>query len=113
MPSGRAILMSVRKKPPKKSQWPKGLSDNNRGRRKGSKNKKTVIIQMMEAKLGRKIPDPKMMSRYEGMMFKGIQQALNGDIRSMSFVLTEYKKAIESEGSVAHMPTTEEDLKDL
>ena len=46
-------------------------------------------------------------------MFKGIQQALDGDIRSMGFVLTEYKKAIESEGSVAHMPTTEEDLKTL
>jgi hypothetical protein len=29
----------------------------------------------------------------------------------MNFVLTEYRKAIESEGLVAHMPTTEEDLK--
>ena len=97
------------KPPTKNGRWPKGKSGNKKGRTKGSKNKKTVIIEMMEAKLGRKIPDPKKLSRYEGMMFKAIQKALGGDIRAMGFVLTEYRKAIESSGSGAAAATTEED----
>lgn len=96
------------KNPPRKGQWPKGRSGNKTGRKKGSKNKKTVIIEMMEAKLGRKIPDPKKMTRYEGMMFKAIQKALGGCIRSMGFVLAEYRKAIEASGP-AGTTTNEED----
>jgi hypothetical protein len=97
------------RKPPKKSRWSKGRSGNPKGRKKGSKNKRTVIIEMMEAKLGRKIPDPKKLTRYEAMMFKGIQQALGGCIRSMGFVLGEYRKAIETSGALAAAATTEED----
>ena len=97
------------RKPPKKRTWPKGRSGNPKGRKKGSKNKKTVIIEMMEAKLGRKIPDPKKLTRYEAMMLKGIQQALGGCIRSMGFVLGEYRKAIETSGALAAAATTEED----
>lgn len=97
------------KTPSKSGRWPKGQSGNKKGRTKGSKNKKTVIIEMMESKLGRKIPDPKKLTRYEGMMFKAIQKALGGDIRSMNFVLSEYRKAIEISGSGAAAATTEED----
>ena len=43
------------------------------------------------------------------MMFKGIQQALGGCIRSMGFVLGEYRKAIETSGALAAAATTEED----
>src|SRR5690606_36082530 len=70
-----------------KGRFPKGVSGNRTGRPPGSKNKRTVIIEMMEAKLGRKIPDPKKLTRYEGMMLKAIQRALGGDIRSMGLVL--------------------------
>ena len=97
-------------RPPKKNgRWPKGKSGNDKGRKKGSKNQKTIIIEIMETKLGRKIPDPKKLSRYEAMMFKAIQKALGGDIRSMGFVLTEYRKAIESSGTLSAAATTEED----
>jgi hypothetical protein len=92
-----------------KGRWPKGVSGNRVGRTKGSKNKRTVIIEMMESKLGRKIPDPKKLTRYEAMFFKAIQKALGGDIRSMGFVLTEYRKAIESSVSATAATTTEED----
>lgn len=95
--------------PRKSGRWPKGKSGNKEGRKKGSKNKKTIIIEMMESKLGRKIPDPKKLTRYEAMMFKAIQKALGGDIRSMGFVLSEYSKAIESSGALAAAATTEED----
>jgi hypothetical protein len=85
------------------------VSGNRAGRTRGSKNKRTVIIEMMEAKLGRKIPDPKKLTRYEAMFFKAIQKALGGDIRSMGFVLTEYRKAIESSTSATAAATSEED----
>jgi hypothetical protein len=97
------------KSPRKNGRWAKGQSGNKRGRKKGSKNKKTVIIEMMEAKLGRTIPDPKKLTRYEAMMFKAIQKALGGDIRSMGFVLSEYRKALESSGSLNAAATPEED----
>jgi hypothetical protein len=92
-----------------KGRWPKGVSGNRAGRTKGSKNKRTVIIEMMESKLGRKIPDPKKLTRYEAMFFKAIQKALGGDIRSMGFVLTEYRKAIEASTSATAAATSEED----
>lgn len=92
-----------------KGRWPKGVSGNRAGRTRGSKNKRTVIIEMMESKLGRKIPDPKKLTRYEAMFFKAIQKALGGDIRSMGFVLTEYRKAIESSTAAAAAATSEED----
>jgi hypothetical protein len=91
-----------------KGRFPKGVSGNRAGRPIGSKNKRTVIIEMMEAKLGRKIPDPKKLTRYEGMMFKAIQKALSGDIRSMTFVLTEYRNA-ESSVPAIGAATSEED----
>ena len=47
------------KKPPKAHSWKKGESGNPKGRKKGSRNKKTIIIRLMEGRLGRKIPDPK------------------------------------------------------
>ncbi len=90
-------------------RWPKGVSGNRAGRTRGSRNKRTVIIEMMESKLGRKIPDPKKLTRYEAMFFKAIQKALGGDIRSMGFVLTEYRKAIETSVSATAAATSEED----
>lgn len=91
-----------------KGRFPKGVSGNRAGRPAGSKNKRTVIIEMMEAKLGRKIPNPKKLTRYEAMMFKAIQKALSGDIRSMTFVLTELRNA-ESSVPATGAATTEED----
>jgi hypothetical protein len=107
--SSAAASSQSSRTPREKGRWPKGVSGNRAGRSKGSKNKRTVIIEMMEAKLGRKIPDPKKLTRYEGMMFKAIQKALGGEIRSMGFVLTEYRKAIESSVSMTAAATTEED----
>jgi hypothetical protein len=111
--SDRAAVGSTASQTPRvrreKGRFRKGFSGNLAGRTKGSKNKRTVIIEMMESKLGRKIPDPKRLTRYEAMFFKAIQKALGGDIRSMGFVLTEYRKAIESSVSTMAAATTEED----
>lgn len=81
------------KKPPKRHQWQKGESGNRAGRKKGSKNKRTIIIELMEQKLGRKIEDISKLSRYEGMLLKGIQKALSGDTKAMAFILRRYDDA--------------------
>jgi hypothetical protein len=78
------------RKPPKSQQWKKGQSGNPSGRKKGSKNKRTIITELMEQKLGRKIDDISKLSRYEGMLLKGIQKALSGDTKAMAFILRRY-----------------------
>jgi hypothetical protein len=81
------------RKPPKGHQWRKGQSGNRAGRKKGSKNKRTIIIELMEQRLGRKIDDVSKLSRYEGMLLKGIQKALSGDTKAMAFILRRYDDA--------------------
>lgn len=81
------------RKPPRRHQWQKGQSGNRAGRKKGSKNKRTIIIELMEQKLGRKIEDISKLSRYEGMLLKGIQQALGGNTKAMAFILRRYDDA--------------------
>lgn len=95
-------------KPPKRHQWKKGQSGNRAGRKKGSKNKSTIIIELMEQKLGRKIEDISKLSRYEGMLLKGIQKALSGDTKAMAFILRRYDDA-EAVQSRAEPISTEQD----
>lgn len=80
-------------KPPKHNRWQKGVSGNRAGRKKGSKNKRTIIIELMEQRLGRRIDDISKLSRYEGMLLKGIQKALGGDTKAMAFILRRYDDA--------------------
>lgn len=95
-------------KPPKCHQWKKGQSGNRAGRKKGSKNKSTIIIELMEQKLGRKIEDISKLSRLEGLLLKGIQKALSGDTKAMAFVLRRYDDA-EAVKSRAEPISTEQD----
>lgn len=94
--------------PPKRHQWKKGQSGNRAGRKKGSKNKRTIIIELMEQKLGRKIEDISKLSRLEGMLLKGIQKALSGDTKAMAYVLKRYDDA-EAVQSRAEPISTEQD----
>jgi hypothetical protein len=96
------------KKPPKVHSWKKGQSGNPRGRRKGSRNKKTIIISLMEGRLGRKIPDPRKLTNQEALLWKAIQRGLNGDAKAMAFAFKRYDDATASSlgGPVV---TTEDD----
>jgi hypothetical protein len=84
------------KKPPKAHSWRKGESGNPKGRKKGSRNKKTIIIRLMEGRLGRKIPDPKKLTAQEGMLWKAIQKGLAGDAKAMAFAFKRYDDATAS-----------------
>ena len=96
------------KKPPKAHSWKKGESGNPKGRKKGSRNKKTIIIRLMEGRLGRKIPDPKKLTAQEGLLLKAIQKGLAGDARAMAFAFKRYDDATAS-GWAGPVITTEED----
>ena len=96
------------KKPPKAYSWNKGQSGNPKGRKKGSRNKKTIIIRLMEGRLGRKIPDPKKLTAQEALLWKAIQKGLAGDAKAMAFAFKRYDDATAS-GWVGPVITTEED----
>jgi hypothetical protein len=96
------------KKPPKAHSWKKGESGNPKGRKKGSRNKKTIIIRLMEGRLGRKIPDPKKLTAQEALLWKAIQRGLAGDAKAMAFAFKRYDDATAS-GWAGTVITTEED----
>lgn len=97
-------------KPPKRNQWQKGVSGNRAGRKKGSKNKRTIIIELMEQRLGRKIDDISKLSRYEGMLLKGIQKALGGDTKAMAFILRRYDDAESLRSRAEPIPTEQDEI---
>jgi hypothetical protein len=96
------------KKPPRAHSWKKGESGNPKGRKKGSRNKKTIIIRLMEGRLGRKIPDPKKLTAQEALLWKAIQKGLAGDAKAMAFAFKRYDDATAS-GWAGPVITTEED----
>jgi len=96
------------KRPPKKYAWRKGQSGNPKGRAKGSKNKKTIIIRLMEGRLGRKIPDPKKLSAQEAMLWKAIQKGLAGDAKAMAFAFKRYADATDSSAGAIAVTTAED-----
>ena len=96
------------RKPPKSHSWKQGQSGNPKGRKKGSKNKKTIIIRLMEGRLGRKIPDMKKLTAHEALLLKAIQKGLAGDARAMAFAFKRYDDATASSWA-GPVFTTEED----
>jgi len=96
------------RKPPKSYSWRRGQSGNPKGRKKGSKNKKTIIISLMEGRLGRKIPDPKNLTAQEALLWKAIQKGLAGDAKAMAFAFKRYDDATANSWA-GPVFTTEED----
>jgi hypothetical protein len=96
------------RKPPKSHSWRKGQSGNPKGRKKGSKNKRTIIISLMEGRLGRKIPDPKKLTAQEALLWKAIQRGLAGDAKAMAFAFKRYDDATASSWA-GPVITTEDD----
>jgi hypothetical protein len=98
------------RKPPSQHQWRKGRSGNPAGRKKGSRNKRTIIIRLMEQKLGRKIENLSKLTRYEAMLLKGIQKALTGDTKAMAFILRRYDDAAEAQVVTAHAASERDEV---
>ena len=75
-------------RPPVESRFQPGTSGNPRGRRKGSKNLKTLIRKAMTASVSiHEGTKTRRVSKIEGVVLRQLQSALTGDDRSAMAVI--------------------------
>jgi len=75
-------------RPPIESRFQPGVSGNARGRRKGSKNLKTLIRKAMTASVSiHEGTKTRRVSKIEGVVLRQLQSALTGDDRSAMAVI--------------------------
>ena len=75
-------------RPPTDSRFQPGTSGNPRGRRKGSKNLKTLIRKALTASISiREGTKTRRVSKIEGVVLHQLQSALKGDDRSAMAVI--------------------------
>ena len=75
-------------RPPIESRFQPGTSGNSRGRRKGSKNLKTLIRKAMTASISiQEGTKSRRVSKIEGVVLRQLQSALKGDDRSAMAVI--------------------------
>ena len=75
-------------RPPIESRFQPGTSGNPRGRRKGSKNLKTLIRKALTASISiREGTKTRWVSKIEGVVLHQLQSALKGDDRSAMAVI--------------------------
>ena len=75
-------------RPPIESRFQPGTSGNPRGRRKGSKNLKTLIRKAMTASISiQEGTKTRRVSKIEGVVLHQLQSALKGDDRSAMAVI--------------------------
>jgi hypothetical protein len=75
-------------RPPTESRFQPGISGNPRGRRKGSKNLKTLIRKALTASISiREGTKTRWVSKIEGVVLHQLQSALTGDDRSAMAVI--------------------------
>jgi Family of unknown function (DUF5681) len=75
-------------RPPTESRFQPGTSGNPRGRRKGSKNLKTLIRKALTASISiREGTKTRRVSKIEGVVLHQLQSALKGDDRSAMAVI--------------------------
>jgi hypothetical protein len=74
-------------RPPIESRFQPGASGNSRGRRKGSKNLKTLIRKALTASISIQETKTRRVSKIEGVVLRQLQSALKGDDRSAMAVI--------------------------
>jgi Family of unknown function (DUF5681) len=75
-------------KPPKQYQFPRGRSGNPRGRPKGAKNTATLLREILDRKITfRSETGVRKISVREAMLTRVAEHALDGDTKSVAFLL--------------------------
>ncbi|UZK65409.1 DUF5681 domain-containing protein [Sphingomonas sp. M1-B02] len=86
------------KMPPLHTRFPKGRSGNPKGRPKGSKGLKTLIRELMTAKVTiRTSGGPQRMTRMEVALHKVAEKAFSGDLRSLQTLISLYADSVPDE----------------
>lgn len=96
------------KRPPEHTRFRKGQSGNLRGRPKGAKSLKTLVRELLTAKIdirvGRSL---KKVTRMEAMLHKIAEQAFTGNLRALQALVSLYQASVPDDpvGSAAqHAP---------
>lgn len=88
-------------KPPVASRFKPGQSGNPRGRPKGARGVNATIRETLEAKIViRSGGKAKSVSRFEAMLMKVMEKALQGDVRAAEKLLILYRQAAPEEEAV-------------
>jgi uncharacterized protein DUF5681 len=81
-------------KPPKAHQFKPGQSGNPRGRPKGAKNTDTIISDLLQKKLVlREGGGARKITIHEAIIRKFVENALNGNSKSATFILDRHESA--------------------
>src|SRR4051812_22268082 len=93
-----------RGRPPRHTQFKPGQSGNPGGRRKGSRNLKTVLETVMSSTIeisenGRK----RQVSIAEALLKRQVQEGLRGQLRAIENLLDRYEKYVETEADAEEM----------
>jgi hypothetical protein len=82
-------------KPPKNTQFPKGVSGNLKGRPKGAKGLNTLVIKVLSEKVAvRTASGTLRMSKMEAIVHKVTEQAFGGNLRAISIALNRYDASV-------------------
>lgn len=101
-------------KPPKHSQFRKGRSGNPKGRTKGYRNLKSDLAIELKKRIvvnegGRRT----RVSKQQALMMRLVEQALNGDMRSLNVLIDLYKRAFglaDSETPTSELPAEDREI---
>lgn len=76
------------KKPPRNSQFQRGQSGNPRGRPKGTKNARTILMELVSEKITITVNGKrKTVSKLEASLMQLVNKALQGDLKAQHKVL--------------------------
>lgn len=101
-----------RGKPPKASRFKPGQSGNPGGRKKGSLNFKTMLLEVLEAEMeitekgrGRRVPT------VQALMLSQVQEGLRGKLRAIDSMLDRYERYADVDAEQAdELPEDDEAL---
>jgi hypothetical protein len=85
-------------RPPRSHQWKLGQSGNPSGKKKGVKNRATILNAIMQRKVT--ITDngkPREITLHEGLYLKYVAPALKGDLKAAAFLLNQYEESQNTE----------------
>lgn len=97
------------KSPPRHSQFKPGQSGNPRGRPKGAKGLKTIVHDLMTAKVAvRTASGERKISRIEAVLQKTIELAMKGNQRALAELTKLYSAAVPDPPTQAAVHSAEE-----